>query len=68
MTSEQLEYGRQLAEKYYDIKLWHEDGTAFVHYWNDDKGDFYYDETLYDLLSSIAYIYDDVGEYVEYIF
>ena len=68
MTKDQLKYGRHLAEKYYDIKFWRNDNTAVVHYWDDNNGDFYLDETLYDLISTIAFEHDDVYEFVEHIY
>lgn len=40
-------------EEEYDIVRWIDDRTAYVHYWNDDVGDYYLEEDIEDLLANL---------------
>lgn len=44
---------KSLIEFHYDIHKWINDYTALVHYWDDDNGDYYDEESIYDLFEDL---------------
>ena len=50
MTKKEI---KEYLENNFDILYWINDETAYVHYWDDDHGDFYLEENVIDLLDSL---------------
>lgn len=44
---------KEYLENNFDILYWIDSNTAYVHYWDDDNGDYYLEENVIDLLDSL---------------
>lgn len=55
MTKQEI---RDYLEDYFDIKYWIDENTAYVHYWDDDHGDYYLEENINCLLDCLPPDYE----------
>ena len=53
-----LDIMQKIIEDTYDIVRWIDDTSALVHYWDEDEGDYYEEQTM-DELAEGLYVEDD---------